>query len=105
MEARGPDGVVDVRHRVLGQSGGNKLLPTVCHGDQRVLSFVCFAFQENALQLWGLTAEDDDSVKDFPPKLLDSIQQDGDVTQIKVRFYGRPYGYPQLPFNILSYTP
>lgn len=87
MEARGPDGVVDVRHRVLGQPGGN-VLPAVFHDDRRVFSFVCFAFQENALQLWRLTAEDGDSVKDFPPKLLDSLQQDGDVTQIKVRSYG-----------------
>jgi len=40
--------------------------------------------QDNALELWGLTSEDGNSIKDFPPKHLDSIQQDGDVTQIKV---------------------
>lgn len=40
--------------------------------------------QDNALELWGLTSEDEDSAKDFPPKLLDSIQQEGNITQIKV---------------------
>jgi len=39
--------------------------------------------KDNVLELWGLTSEDGDSVKDFPPKLLDSILQDGDVTQIR----------------------
>lgn len=48
------------------------------------ISFLYFLFQDNALELWGLTSEDDDSVKDFPPKLLDSVQQQGAVTQIKV---------------------
>ncbi|XP_025423607.1 nucleoporin Nup43 isoform X2 [Sipha flava] len=39
--------------------------------------------QDNAIELWELTAEDENSEKDFPPKLLDSIKQDGDITQIR----------------------
>lgn len=39
--------------------------------------------EDNALELWGLTSEDENSTKDFPPKLLDSVQQEGNVTQIK----------------------
>lgn len=40
--------------------------------------------QDNALELWGLTSEDVNSAKDFPPKLLDSVRQDGNITQIRV---------------------
>lgn len=40
--------------------------------------------QDNVVELWELTAEDGNGVKDFPPKLLDSVKQDGDVTQMRV---------------------
>ncbi|XP_050420904.1 nucleoporin Nup43 [Adelges cooleyi] len=39
--------------------------------------------EDNVLELWGLSSQDEDLAKDFPPKLLDSVQQDGDVTQIR----------------------
>ncbi|CAI6349248.1 unnamed protein product [Macrosiphum euphorbiae] len=38
---------------------------------------------DNVIELWGLTSEDENSAKDFPPKLLDSVQQNGNVTQIR----------------------
>ncbi|KAL5243582.1 hypothetical protein ACI65C_010992 [Semiaphis heraclei] len=38
---------------------------------------------DNVIELWGLTSEDENSVKDFPPKLLDCVQQNGNVTQIR----------------------
>jgi len=46
--------------------------------------FIFFLFQDNVLELWGLTSENENSAKDFPPKLLDCVQQDGNVTQIRV---------------------
>ncbi|XP_050546835.1 nucleoporin Nup43 isoform X2 [Daktulosphaira vitifoliae] len=39
--------------------------------------------QDNVVELWGLNPEEGELTNDFPPKLLDSIQQDGDVTQIR----------------------
>ncbi|VVC45769.1 WD40/YVTN repeat-like-containing domain,WD40 repeat,WD40-repeat-containing domain [Cinara cedri] len=38
---------------------------------------------DNVLELWGLTSGNGNSAIDFPPKLLDSKEQNGDVTQIK----------------------
>lgn len=46
--------------------------------------FILYVLQDNVLELWGLTSEDENTAKDFPPKLLDSVQQDGNVTQIRV---------------------
>lgn len=49
--------------------------------------FLLSMLQDNTLELWGLTSEDKYSAKDFPPKLLDSVQQDGNITQIRVLKY------------------
>ncbi|XP_060859347.1 nucleoporin Nup43-like [Metopolophium dirhodum] len=38
---------------------------------------------DNVIELWGLTSTDENSAQDFPPKLLDCVKQNGNVTQIR----------------------